>query len=114
MANNPAIFDQAVELSIPMNADHNGAVIDCRDFDKIMVTVEWASANATDGTFELQISNIATGNFEGYPRMLYNVLTASGAHHWVIDVDAIPFVRVKYAHGSVSAGLYAVTCWIKR
>jgi hypothetical protein len=106
--------DEAIELDIPMTADHNSAVVDVRDFEYALFTAKWAGANAADATIELQISNDETTNFEGYPQGLYNILEASGAHHWCFTAHAIPFVRFSMLHGSNTAGLMSLTAWIKR
>jgi hypothetical protein len=114
VGSNPLIKDMNVEIGIAMNADHDGAVLDCRDFEHVLFTAQWSGASATDGLFELQISNLASSNFEGYPDAQYTASTAAGAHHWDMPINSIPFVRIAYAKGSNTAGLYAITAWVKR
>ena len=106
--------DQSIELSIPMNADHNSIVVDVRDFESALFTAQWAGGNSTTGTVELQISNDAVTNFEGYPAGLYNILATSGAHHWQFSAGAIPFVRFAYKKGGNTAGTISLTAWVKR
>ncbi len=105
--------DTAIELSVDMNASHDGSVIDCRDFGRLLITAQWINADATDGSFSIEISNNGTGNWETFHGTSFGVTTGYGAHHWDWDKRAIPFIRVKWNHGTNTTGIYSVTCWME-
>lgn len=110
----PRNIDKAIAIGLPLNADGQTPIIDCRDFDYALVTVEWAGGSATDATVWLNVSNSDDGtNLERAWIPAHSMKTTTGWHHFDVPLHAIPFLNVQLSHGSNTTGTWSVTCWLK-
>lgn len=98
--------DKTSTVNTALSIHDNGysAVLTCAEFLYLFLTVAWSDASHTDGTLTLEMSNDGVNNWETHTAA-YTIGSAAGAHHWNVALQAIPYVRLKVAKGSNTAGV---------
>jgi hypothetical protein len=100
----PGDAQLSIDTDLPSRTSAGGTPVDIGPYDSVFFSLKWTGHDQNDATATLQVSRTGVDGWEDYPDSSYTLAAAAGEHHWSLNqAAAIPYARLNYVHGTVTA-----------